>query len=76
MKELSSNPLQNGIFEYVRNIAIPLNEPIYKYVDLFNTNALVYTAVDFLAMKASQAKPMIFKTKDRGAEKEMRKMAG
>lgn len=76
MKELSSNPFQNGIFEYVRNIAIPLNEPIYKYVDLFNTNALVYTAVDFMAMKASQAKPMIFKTKDRGAEKQMRKMAG
>lgn len=72
----SSSILQQMQFQFVANQVINTNEPIHKFVELYDTISLINIAMRFKAIKASQIKPMLYKTKDKAAAKEMKKWNG
>jgi hypothetical protein len=79
MKERSfgvgSADVNRMFYEYVTsNVGIPKPEDVFRYVHQFETNAVLHTLIDYKATKASQIKPLLYRVKDKGAEKEFKSM--
>jgi phage portal protein BeeE len=73
----ASNTFNKTVFDFLyKRFGIPKDSKMSDYAQLYSTNSLIYTLIDFKALKSSQVSPQISKILNSSSAKEFKKWNG
>lgn len=73
--QFNNNTYYKIFYDFVSNTPIP-KQNVAQFAHLYEQNPVVFALIDFKAKKAGQIKPLIYKPKDKGAERAFLQMNG
>jgi phage portal protein BeeE len=73
----ASNAYNRTVFDFLyKRFGVPKDSKMKDYAELYSSNSLIYSLVDWKGLKSSQVKPQISKIKNKESAKEFRKWNG